>query len=58
MGYVFNCDSCGTRKDHAPPFMGEFSETFLNTIGGEFAEIFDPGQTVTICAGCMREVVL
>lgn len=58
MGYVFNCDSCGDRKDHAPPFMGEFSETFLKTHGGLFAELFNPGQTVTICADCMGETVL
>lgn len=58
MGYVFNCDGCGARKDHAPPFMGEFRETFLKTSPVGFAEKFDPGQTVTLCAGCSKEVFL
>lgn len=58
MGYVFDCDACGDRKSHAPPFMGEFSETFLKTIGGELAEIYDIGQTVTLCHQCCREVLL
>lgn len=52
MGYTFNCDGCGTRYEHAPPFMGEFRESFLKTQGGRFAEHFDVGQTVTLCEGC------
>lgn len=60
MGYVFNCDGCGDRYDHAPPFMGEFSESFLKatSAGGEFAEVYDIGQTVTLCADCSRETLL
>lgn len=58
MGYTFNCDGCGDRKDHAPPFMGEFRETFLKTIGGIFAEEYKPGQTVTLCATCCEGVLL
>ncbi|QLG63096.1 hypothetical protein [Halorarum salinum] len=58
MGYVFNCDGCGARKDHAPPFMGEFNETFLKTSAHGFAEEFSPGQTVTLCADCSMEVFL
>jgi len=57
MGFVFNCDGCGIRVDHAPPFMGEFRETFLKTDGGQFAE-FEPGQTVTLCTKCCEEVLL
>ena len=58
MGYTFLCDGCGDGYDTFPPFAGEFTETFLKTRGGEFAEVFDPGQKVTVCADCMREVVL
>lgn len=58
MGYVFNCDGCGDRRNHAPPFMGEFRESFLKTTGGAFAEKYDIGQTVTLCADCAAEVFL
>ena len=58
MGYVFNCDGCGERKDHTPPFMGEFQETFLKTTGGQFADRFKPGQTVTVCVDCCEELLL
>lgn len=58
MGYVFNCDGCETRKDHRPPFMGEFNEVFLRTKGGAFAEDYNPGQTVTLCAECCRDLLL
>lgn len=59
MGYVFTCDGpCGDRKEHFPPFAGEFTETFLKTRGGAFADEFKPGQKVTICADCMEAVVL
>lgn len=52
MGYTFNCDGCGVRRDRAPPFMGEFRESFLKTDGGEFAEHFEIGETVTLCTEC------
>lgn len=60
MGYTFACDGCGTAYDHAPPFMGEFSESFLNgtAAGGEFSEIYNIGQTVTLCVHCSRETLL
>lgn len=59
MGYTFNCDGpCRGRYDHAPPFMGEFRESFLKTKGGYLAEHFDIGETVTLCADCSREVFL
>lgn len=58
MGYNYTCDSCATHYESFPPFAGEFNETFLKTEGGLFAELFDPGQKVTICAECMRGVVL
>lgn len=58
MGYTFNCDGCGADKDHAPPFMGEFRETFLKStaIGGRLAEVYDVGQTVTLCSNCSEDV--
>ena len=58
MGYIYRCDSCNERYDHFPPFAGEFTEQFLKTTGGVFAEIYEPGQKVTLCAECMAEVVL
>jgi hypothetical protein len=59
MGYTYKCDSCGTGYDDFPPFAGEFTETFLKTDGGLFADAgFRPGQKVTVCADCMTEVVL
>jgi hypothetical protein len=58
MGYIYQCDDCGRTYNSFPPFAGEFTETFLKTDGGAFAERFDPGQKVTLCADCMGEVVL
>lgn len=58
MGYIYRCDGCRERYDTFPPFAGEFTEQFLKTEGGLFAEQFRPGEKVTICAECMAEVVL
>jgi len=58
MGYIYKCDGCRTSYNTFPPFAGEFTEAFLKTDGGMFAEEFDPGEKVTICADCMAEVVL
>ena len=58
MGYTFNCDGCGRRYDHAPPFMGEFRETFLKTADSPLVDAFQPGQTVTLCRACSEEVFL
>lgn len=58
MGYTYRCDGCRTGYDDFPPFAGEFTETFLKTEGGIFAEVFDPGQKVTLCAECMEGLVL
>lgn len=58
MGYIYRCDGCGDRHDTFPPFAGEFTESFLKTHGGEFAVQYDPGQKVTICATCMKNLVL
>lgn len=58
MGYTFNCDGCGGRYDRAPAFMGEFRETFLKTTPTPLAEVYDIGETVTICAECMEGIVL
>mgnify|MGYP006876405321 CR=1 FL=1 len=56
MGYTFNCDHCQERFDHAPPFMGEFSETFLKTSDSPLVEQFDIGQTVTLCLKCSEDI--
>lgn len=58
MGYTYRCDGCREGYDSFPPFAGEFTEAFLKTDGGEFAERYDPGQKVTLCAACMRGLVL
>jgi len=58
MGYTFTCDSCGGRHDHAPPFMGEFRETFLKTAPTVFADLYDPGETVTLCELCCEKLLL
>lgn len=58
MGYTYNCDGCHNRYDSFPPFAGEFTEAFLKTNGGLFAQEFDPGQKITICPDCMRNLVL
>jgi len=58
MGYTFTCDECGRGYDRAPPFMGEFRETFLKTSDSPITQLFQPGQTVTICRACMEETVL
>lgn len=60
MGYTFVCDDCRRGFDRSPAFMGEFRESFLEATeaGGVFAEAgYQPGQTVTICADCMRDVL-
>jgi hypothetical protein len=59
MGYTFVCDDCHRGYNHFPPFAGEFTEEFLKATeaGGRFAEVFDPGQKVTICADCMERVL-
>lgn len=58
MGYTFNCDGCNEGYDHAPAFMGEFRETFLKTAPTALADLFDPGQTVTVCRECMEGLLL
>lgn len=59
MGYTFDCDGpCEGSYHDFPPFAGEFTEQFLKTDGGIFAQEFSPGQKVTICADCMERVVL
>lgn len=58
MPYTFACDVCGTRQDHAPPFMGEFRESFLKTSDSPLTEFFSPGDTVTICRTCSEEHIL
>ena len=53
MGYTFNCDGpCGERYDTAPPFMGEFRESWLKTTPSVLVHAFNPGQTVTLCRDC------
>jgi hypothetical protein len=58
MGYTFTCDACGEGFDHAPPFMGEFRESFLKTAPSILAEVYSPGETVTMCQGCSEQVFL
>lgn len=58
MGYTFNCDGCETRFDHSPPFMGELRETFLKTSDSPLTELYQPGQTVTLCRRCTEDVCL
>jgi hypothetical protein len=58
MGYTFKCDGCGSGYDHAPPFMGEFRESFLKTAPSPLTEVFKPGQTVTLCQRCSEEWLL
>jgi len=55
VGYTFTCDGCGEGYEHFPPFAGEFTEEFLKTRGGMLAEVFNPGQKVTVCQTCARE---
>jgi hypothetical protein len=58
MGYTFTCDSCDGRYDHTPPFMGEFRESFLKTTPMAFAELYAPGETVTLCEPCCEGLLL
>lgn len=58
MGYTFQCDHCGEGYDSAPPFMGELSEKFLKTDPSPLTELFDPGQTITICRSCSEGILL
>ena len=58
MGYTFACDGCGTAYDHAPPFMGEFRETFLKTYPTPLVDVYSPGQTVTLCTACCEDWLL
>lgn len=53
MGYTYVCDGfCGDAHDSAPPFMGSFSEQFIKTSPSILAQMFDPGETVTMCREC------
>jgi len=58
MGYTFTCDSCAEGYDHAPAFMGEFRESFLKTSDSPLTQVYQPGQTITLCRGCMQEILL
>lgn len=58
MGYTFNCDVCEDRFDNAPAFMGEFRESFLKTSPSTLTQLFDPGETVTICRECSEAALL
>lgn len=58
MGYTYTCDKCRCGFDSAPPFMGEFRETFLKTEATMLADVFAPGETVTLCRSCSEEVFL
>ena len=58
MGYTFNCDVCENRFDRAPAFMGEFRESFLKTSPSTLTQLFQPGETVTICRDCSEALFL
>jgi hypothetical protein len=58
MGYTFTCDACGSAYDRAPCFMGEFRETFLKTSDSPLTELYQPGQTVTVCRACCEGSLL
>lgn len=55
MGYTFTCDSCREQYGHAPPFMGEFNESWLKTADSPLTEQYQPGQTVTLCRSCAEQ---
>lgn len=58
MGYTFRCDGpCGEGYDRSPAFMGEIRESFIKTSPSVLAQMFDPGETVTICDDC-SELIL
>jgi len=52
VGYTFKCDGCHRQYDRTPAFMGEFRETFLKTADSPLVDVFNPGQTVTVCREC------
>ena len=52
MGYTFTCDDCGTRYDHAPPFMGELRESFIKTSDSPLVDLYGIGETLTMCREC------
>jgi len=58
MGYTFNCDVCEERYDRAPAFMGEFRESFLKTSPSTLTQLFQPGETATICRDCSEALFL
>ena len=58
MGYTFNCDCCEDRYDRAPAFMGEFRESFLKTSPSTLTQLFQPGETVTLCRECSETLFL
>ena len=57
MGYTFTCERCEQGFNHEPPFIGEFVETFIKTSPSPLTEDYSPGQTVTLCAPCMEEII-
>jgi len=58
MGYTFICDHCGDGFDHAPPFLGEFTETFIKTADSPLVHAYDIGETVTLCRTCSENLFL
>lgn len=59
MGYGYTCNHCGdVHPDAAPPFMGELSETFLKTSDSPLVEVYDVGETVTVCRPCSEQLFL
>lgn len=57
MGYTYVCDNCGDGFNHNPPFVGEFTDTFIKTSPSQLAQDFNIGETVTMCERCMEEII-
>lgn len=57
MGYTYICERCDRGYNQEPPFIGEFVDTFIKTSPSLLTGDYAPGQTVTICADCMEDIV-
>jgi len=61
MTYIFTCDGfCEETHEGRPALMGEFSEPWFKSTeaGGEVAELYDPGDIVTLCGPCTVRLLL
>lgn len=64
MPYVYNCDGyCGAdeqRHNDRPALTAEFNEQWFKTAeeAGLVANEYDPGDLVTLCGPCTRQLLL